>query len=174
MSLTCVDEEQDQLRKQDPWTHGQLPRIHPSRWPEVARQDRWTERLEPGLRVKGEPGTGRGWRRSDGESCAPERGVARRPSHCPGSLRGEPRRPRRAVLVPPSFVSLGGARAADEGAVPESWATAGLTFHLCRWHRRGLGVGWPRLLPTLQFFRLYPWERVPLLKELFLTFCYEV
>lgn len=102
-AIICVDDEQDQLRKQDSWTHGQLPRIHPKRWPEVARQDRWTERLEPGLRVKGEPGTGRGWRRSDRESCAPERGVARRPSHCPGSLRGEPRRPRRAVLVPPSL-----------------------------------------------------------------------
>lgn len=135
MSLTCVGEEQDQLRKQDPWTHGQLPRIHPSRWPEVAHQDRRTERLEPGLRVKGEPGTGRGWRRSDGESCAPERGVARGPGHCPGSCDGSPGGHAGQCWCPRLFVSLGGARAADEAAVPESWATAGLTFHLCRWHR---------------------------------------
>lgn len=42
-SLTCVDKKQDQLRKQDPWTPGQPPRVHPSRWPEVARRDGRTD-----------------------------------------------------------------------------------------------------------------------------------
>lgn len=43
-AIFCVDKEQHQLRKQDPWTPGQPPRVHPSQWPEVARQDKPTER----------------------------------------------------------------------------------------------------------------------------------
>lgn len=38
-AVVCVDKEQDQLRKQDPWTHAQPPRVHARRWPEVGRHD---------------------------------------------------------------------------------------------------------------------------------------
>lgn len=30
-AIVCVDQEQDQLGKQDPWTPGQPARVHPSR-----------------------------------------------------------------------------------------------------------------------------------------------
>ena len=36
LPLTCINKEQDQLRKQDPWTPGQPQRVHPSRWPQAA------------------------------------------------------------------------------------------------------------------------------------------
>lgn len=80
-AILCADKEQDQLRKQDPWTPGHPPRVHPGRWPEVARQDR-TSRTGPWrrLRAEGEPSTGRGCGRrgrSDGAGSALERGVAR-------------------------------------------------------------------------------------------------
>lgn len=58
-AVVCVDKEQDQLRKQDPWTPGQPARVHTSRWPEFARQDRQTDGLERRLGATGKPGTGR-------------------------------------------------------------------------------------------------------------------
>lgn len=36
-AIPCINKEQDQLRKQDPWTPpGQPQRVHPSRWPQAA------------------------------------------------------------------------------------------------------------------------------------------
>lgn len=35
-AILCINKEQDQLRKQDPWTLGQPQRVHPSRWPQAA------------------------------------------------------------------------------------------------------------------------------------------
>lgn len=92
-TIVCEHKEQNQLWKQDPWTAGQPSRVHPSRWPEVARQaspgqtDRQTdwsgwERRESPER-EGDGGDAGDGGRSDGAGRAPGRGVAQRPGHCP-------------------------------------------------------------------------------------------
>lgn len=77
--------------------------------------------------------------RSDGESSAPKRGVARGPGHLPGSLQGDPWcRPRWGRSL---FVSLGGARRCGARRPLLSPGPPRLTFLLCSWHRRGRGAG---------------------------------
>lgn len=152
--LTCVDKEQDQLRKQDPWTPGQPPRVHPSRWPEVARQDRRTDRLERGLGTKGEPQTRRGWRAVRGRG-QHSRDGDRGGAIALGAFEGSPGRPARGCAGTEVSLSLTAAfRRKTKQPAPESWATRAHISSPRVAPTWGWGRGWPRLLPTLRFFLL--------------------
>lgn len=148
----CVENEQDQLRKHDPWTHGQPLRVHPSRWPEVARPDNRTDRRtdrSEGWERRGSPEREGAAGRSDGELCAPEKGDARSRGHRPGSLRGEPGRPALS-LSPSAAPPESGATGTHIAAMPVAPTWAG-------------GGGGPGSSPR--------WEQGSLLQKLFLTLC---
>lgn len=65
-SLTCEHREQNQLGKQEPWTAGQPSRVHPSRWPEVARQASRTDRRTGAAGSDGRARNGKGMEGMEG------------------------------------------------------------------------------------------------------------
>lgn len=155
--LTCADKEQDQLRKQDPWTPGQPPRVHPSRWPEVARQDRRTDRLERGLGAKGEPETRRGWRMIRGGGQHSRDGGRGETGPLPWEpSEGSPGWPARGCAGTGLFVSVRSAQAADQAAGSCVLGHPGSHFISAGGTDVGLGAGvastppHPPVLPSVE------------------------
>lgn len=159
-SLTCEHREQNQLWKQEPWTAGQPSCVHPSRWPEVARQASRTDRQRGAAGSDGRARNGKGMEGMEGTE-----GGQMEPAVLPGvgsrrdlAIAREPWRGARGAAP-------GRAGAEVSLSLPAGpWRRArgtivcpgppGFTFHRRRWHRRGLGAEVARLLPTPQFFLL--------------------